>query len=209
MVGRQKQAVTKGKGTEKGKQVAKKPVKKQEPRKKRVNREAETAMKKAKSLYWLAGVGIAIFLIGSFHDVFWGQDIGDKSNGVKKEIRTTAGDVSEKYRLLDRVTESLKAKDVAGSVGNGTVVGYRSEFAKKDKDGDLLRIMVFVDRAGWLELEEEEQKKLVQSAGSGAKENAEYVGIQKVGVTYIGLTVLDNKSGEELATTQAGKLKKI
>ncbi|PGR83565.1 hypothetical protein [Bacillus cereus] len=203
MVGRQKQAVAKGK------QVAKKPVKKQEPRKKRVNREAETAVKKAKSLYWLAGVGFAIFLIGSFHDVFWGQDIGDKSNGVKKEIRATAGDVSEKYRLLDRVTESLKAKDVAGNVGNGTVVGYRSEFAKKDKDGDLLRVMVFVDRAGWLELTEEEQKKLVQSAGSGSKENAEYVGIQKVGVTYIGVTVLDNKSGEELATTQAGKLKKI
>ncbi|PGT90139.1 hypothetical protein [Bacillus thuringiensis] len=187
-----------------------KPVKKEEPRKKRVNRESEQAVKRAKSLWWLVGIAVAILTIGSLHDVFKGQNIGDASaNGVKKEVKMSDGDASEKYRLLDRLTESLKAKSPAGNIGNGVVVDYRSEFGKKDKDGDLVKVMIFIEKDGWLELEEAEQKKLVQTAGAGAKEMAEYIKIQKAGVSYISLTIVDNKSGEHLADTQAGKLAKM
>lgn len=191
------------------KERPKKPVKKEEPRKKRVNRESEQAVKRAKSLWWLVGIAVAIFTIGSLHDIFKGQNIGDASaNGVKKEVKMSEGGATEKYRLLDRLTESLKAKSPAGNIGNGVVVDYHSEFGKKDKEGDLVKVMVFVEKASWLELEDGEQKKLVQTAGSGAKEMAEYIKIQKVGVSYISLTIIDNKSGEHLASTQAGKLAK-
>ncbi|MGN4723909.1 hypothetical protein ACTFR8_23040 [Bacillus cereus group sp. MYBK15-3] len=183
--------------------------KKQEPRKKRVNRDAEKAVKRANSLLWLAIVAISILVIGSLNDLIFGQKVGDAAkNGVKQEIKTTGSEVSEAYMLIDRLTSGLNVKEPAGTVGNGVVMGYRAEFGKKDREGDLVKVLVLVDKAGWLDLEEDEQKQLAQNAGSGANDIADYVGLQKTGASYISLTILDNKSGEQLAKSQVGKLKK-
>ena len=195
-----------GKGQNKGRQPRKK---KQEPRKKRVNRESENAVKRANSLLWLAGIAVTILVIGSLNDVIFGQKVGDaEKNGVKQEIKTTGSEVTEAYTMLDRLTSGLNVKEPAGTVGNGVVMGYRAEFGKKDREGDLVKVLVFVDKAEWLDLDEESQKKLAQNAGSGSNEIADYIGMQKAGVNYISLSILDNKSGEQLAKSQAGELKK-
>ncbi|MFV1457784.1 hypothetical protein, partial [Bacillus mycoides] len=73
-----------GKGQNKGRQPRQK---KQEPRKKRVNRESENAVKRANSLLWLAGIAVTILVGGSLNDVIFGQKVGDaEKNGVKQEI---------------------------------------------------------------------------------------------------------------------------